>query len=125
MLGKRSESPAEVSVPEPAVPELVVPKVEAATDEVALILDRFCLAWQGSFCSICVEHCPEKGAIVTEQGKPRVDPDRCTGCKICQTVCPAPKNAIFTVATKPKTGMIGRWEEKKVNLEARPEAGDV
>ena len=85
--------------------------------EVALILDRFCLAHQGSFCSVCVEQCPEMGAIVTEQGKPRVVPDLCTGCKICQTVCPAPKNAIFTVASKPKKGMIGRWEENRVDLD--------
>ncbi|MBK1827108.1 4Fe-4S binding protein [Haloferula rosea] len=57
------------------------------------------------------------GAIVTEQGKPRVVPDLCTGCRVCQMVCPAPKNAIFTVASKPKKGMIGRWEENRVDLD--------
>jgi ferredoxin len=74
----------------------------------ALILDRFCLAWQGSFCSVCVERCPVPGAILTENGKPRVNPDLCTGCKICHDVCPAPKNAVFLVSRKPRPGMIGR-----------------
>lgn len=76
--------------------------------QLALILDRFCLAWQGSFCSVCVERCPEPGAILTEMGKPRVNPDLCTGCRICHDVCPAPKNAVFLVARKPRPGMIGR-----------------
>ncbi len=74
----------------------------------ALILDRFCLAHQGSFCSVCSERCPELGAIQTENGKPRINPDFCTGCKICHEVCPAPKNAVFLVARKPRPGMIGR-----------------
>ncbi|MGB1131148.1 MAG: 4Fe-4S binding protein [Haloferula sp.] len=112
VFGRRSEVAEEEIAPE----SVAVPGGETAVDEVALILDRFCLAWQGSFCSVCVEQCPEPGAIVTDQGKPRVEPDLCTGCKVCQNVCPAPKNAIFTVATKPKTGMIGRWEENKVEL---------
>jgi ferredoxin len=74
----------------------------------ALILDRFCLAWQGSFCSVCSERCPEQGAITTEQGKPRVNPDLCTGCKVCHEVCPAPKNAVFLVARKPRQGMVAQ-----------------
>lgn len=76
--------------------------------QLALILDRFCLAWQGSFCSVCVERCPIPGAITTEMGKPRVAPDFCTGCRICHDVCPAPKNAVFFVSRKPRPGMIGR-----------------
>ncbi len=74
----------------------------------ALILDRFCLVWQGSFCSVCVERCPIPGAITTELGKPRVVPDLCNGCKVCHEVCPAPKNAVFLVTRKPRPGMIGR-----------------
>lgn len=87
--------------------------------QVALILDRFCLAYQGTFCSVCSERCPEPGAIVVEQGKPRVEQDLCTGCAICQDVCPAPKNAVFTVARKPRAGMIGRTVS-----ETRPEETD-
>ncbi len=85
--------------------------------EVALILDRFCLAHQGSFCSVCVEQCPEMGAIVTAQGKPSVVPEWGTGGRGCQMVGPAPKNAIFTVAAKPKKGRSGRWEENRVDLD--------
>lgn len=76
--------------------------------QLALILDRFCLAWQGSFCSTCIERCPVPGAISTTMGKPCVNPDLCTGCRICHDVCPAPKNAVFLVPRKPGPGMIGR-----------------
>jgi ferredoxin len=79
--------------------------------QLALILDRFCLAWQGSFCSVCSERCPEPGAIALTHGKPRVNPDLCTGCKICHDVCPAPKNAVFLVARKPRQGMIASITE--------------
>lgn len=53
----------------------------------------FCLAWQGSFCSTCVERCPIPGAIVMEAGRPRVVAERCDGCGTCVRVCPAPFNA--------------------------------
>ena len=96
MLGRPVEAPV--------VPQVPVTKPEVAS--LALILDRFCLAWQGSFCSVCSERCPVEGAIVLEQGKPRVNPDLCTGCHICHDVCPAPKNAVFLVARKPTQGMV-------------------
>jgi Na+-translocating ferredoxin:NAD+ oxidoreductase RNF subunit RnfB len=92
---------------EPVAPPVATPAIDE-TPQLALILDRFCLAYQGSFCSVCSERCPELGAIVVTQGKPRVNPDFCTGCKICHDVCPAPKNAVFLVARKPRQGMIGR-----------------
>jgi MinD superfamily P-loop ATPase len=91
----------------------------APQDELALILDRFCLAHQGSFCSVCSERCPEPGAIVVEMGKPRVDPDKCTGCRICHDVCPAPRNAVFLVARKARSGMIGKTVD-----ETRPDDAD-
>lgn len=80
--------------------------VIAEPPPLALILDRFCLAYQGSFCSVCSERCPADGAITVEQGRPRVNPDFCTGCKICQDVCPSPKNAVFLVSRKPRQGMV-------------------
>ena len=98
LLGRRGGT---VDVPPP-------PAAAEAPPPLALILDHFCLAWQGSFCSVCSERCPVPGAITTEMGKPRVQPDLCTGCQICQEVCPAPKNAVFLVARKPRPGMIGR-----------------
>lgn len=53
----------------------------------------FCLAWQGSFCTTCVERCPVEGAILVEAGRPRVVAERCDGCGTCVRVCPAPINA--------------------------------
>lgn len=101
VFGRRTE-PAASPVPAPVIEE---------TPGLALILDRFCLAYQGSFCSVCSERCPEEGAIVVTQGKPRVNPDLCTGCKICHDVCPAPKNAVFLVGRKPRQGMVAKVAE--------------
>lgn len=103
-FGRSREKTDESPEPLEAAPAKVIDEAPP----LALILDRFCLAWQGSFCSVCVERCPIPGAIVTEMGKPRVVPDLCTGCKICHDVCPAPKNAVFLVSRKPRPGMIGR-----------------
>ena len=105
-FGRRQEAAGDP----PDIEKAAVPSVKPDDDtpQLALILDRFCLAWQGSFCSVCVERCPEPGAILTEKGKPRVNPDLCTGCRICHDVCPAPKNAVFFVSRAPRPGMIGR-----------------
>ncbi|MHC5113013.1 MAG: 4Fe-4S dicluster domain-containing protein [Planctomycetota bacterium] len=69
----------------------------AHVDGVAWIQAPSCLAHQGTFCSVCVEQCPEEGAIVTNEGRPRVVADTCTGCRICHDVCPAPGNAIIVL----------------------------
>jgi ferredoxin len=104
VFGRRTEPAA------PRVEEALAPVIEE-TPPLALILDRFCLAYQGSFCSVCSERCPADGAITVEYGKPRVNPDFCTGCKVCHEVCPAPKNAVFLVARKPRQGMVSRSAE--------------
>jgi MinD superfamily P-loop ATPase len=54
-----------------------------------------CLAWQGTACTECLDQCPVKHAIALDEGKPRVVDDVCTGCGVCQFVCPAPENAIL------------------------------
>ena len=82
------------------------PPASRAREHKALILDRFCLAHQGGFCSVCREHCPVEGAIVVSQGKPRIEPDLCTGCAKCQDACPAPRNAVFLVDAVPRPGMM-------------------
>ncbi len=89
-LNKATESFSEAA-PEPPVAE----------DQVAIIQGRFCLAYQRSFCTTCSERCPEQGAIIVEKGIPRVIAEHCTGCGICNEVCPAPRNAILMMA-KPK-----------------------
>jgi ferredoxin-type protein NapG len=59
-----------------------------------------CLAHQNTTCSACVEQCPVEGAMRWENGRPVVDPDACTGCGVCQYVCPAPQNAVMILPTK-------------------------
>jgi len=66
----------------------------------AVIQGRHCLAYRDLMCSTCYEQCPEKGAIVTERGIPRVVTDLCTGCRKCHDVCPAPINAILLIPDK-------------------------
>jgi ferredoxin-type protein NapG len=62
-----------------------------------------CLAFQGSFCTVCSEQCPVDGAIEVTAGKPRIQESVCTGCGVCQYVCPAPHNAVLLmpVADRP------------------------
>ncbi len=103
MLGRAPESEEPATAVSEQVPQL------------ALILDRFCLAWQGSFCSVCAERCPVEGAVIVQQGKPRVNPDFCSGCRICHDVCPAPKNAVFLVSRKPRQGMVALQSEPIVS----------
>lgn len=54
-----------------------------------------CLAHQNSFCTVCSEQCPVEGAIEVAGGKPRIVEEVCTGCGVCQHVCPAPENAVL------------------------------
>ncbi len=62
------------------------------------VVARHCLAYQGSFCSVCREQCPVDGAIQVENGRPFVRLETCTACGKCQEVCPAPVNAIRIMA---------------------------
>jgi len=63
----------------------------------ASIDKQSCMAHQGSFCTVCSEHCPVPGAITTEAGKPTIHASACTGCGVCQYVCPAPQKAILVI----------------------------
>jgi ferredoxin-type protein NapG len=62
---------------------------------IALIDIVTCLPHQGSVCTVCSEQCPVPGAIELTAGRPRIVEDVCTGCGVCQFVCPAPHNAIL------------------------------
>ena len=56
---------------------------------IAEIDSNTCLAFQGTVCTICVEHCPVEGAITMEAGLPIINSSSCTGCGVCVYVCPA------------------------------------
>jgi Na+-translocating ferredoxin:NAD+ oxidoreductase RNF subunit RnfB len=66
---------------------------------VAVIQGRHCIALT-SYCSVCVERCPEPGAIDSRDLMPMIVPDLCTGCGICHQVCPAPTNAVLMLPRK-------------------------
>lgn len=67
---------------------------------VAELIQGSCLAYQRSFCSSCVERCPEPGAIVKKLGRPEFFEESCTGCGVCVGVCPAPRKAIRMVQSQ-------------------------
>lgn len=69
-------------------------------DAVAVIQGRRCIALT-SFCAVCVERCPVPGAMQVTNGMPSVVADVCTGCGICQQVCPAPTNAVLLLPRRP------------------------
>ena len=74
-------------------PRPVTPTTAPALGATVRVRTHLCLAWQGSFCTTCVEQCPVEGAIALELGRPQVVPERCNGCGTCVRVCPAPLNA--------------------------------
>jgi len=66
----------------------------------ARINEETCLGHQGSFCTVCSEQCPVDGAItLDERNRPTVVEQTCTGCGVCQYVCPAPHNAVLLMPT--------------------------
>jgi ferredoxin-type protein NapG len=61
-------------------------------------IDTFsCLPYQGRPCSACVDACPVPAAIELVCDKPKIVEAACTGCGVCQFVCPAPDNAVLLV----------------------------
>jgi ferredoxin-type protein NapG len=63
-----------------------------------------CLAWQGTLCTVCSERCPVDGAIAVTGGRPAIDATACTGCGVCQHVCPAPYNAVLLLPDQTRLG---------------------
>ena len=60
-----------------------------------------CLNQQGMLCESCLERCPVPGALLQQAGgPPRVDEALCTGCGVCQHVCPAPQNAVILLPNR-------------------------
>jgi polyferredoxin len=60
----------------------------------AVVARDRCLAWaQGVKCLVCVEACPTDAAT-PHQGRVFVNPDKCSGCGICEVACPVVDSAI-------------------------------
>lgn len=82
--------------------------VRRARMGVAALTDpQRCLSYTGAaYCHSCFQACPVKGeAIRMQQGRtdrgglirPVVDPDRCTGCGLCEQACVLEGDAAITV----------------------------
>lgn len=65
------------------------------TPPVATVHADACLTFQGRFCDLCGQVCPEVLAIqFNGEGHPRVNADHCTGCGECVGACPTTPPAI-------------------------------
>ncbi|NIX02191.1 MAG: 4Fe-4S dicluster domain-containing protein [Phycisphaerae bacterium] len=55
----------------------------------AVINPDTCLAYNGVLCRACYERCPiyREAIILKDEIFPRVMPEKCTGCGICENVC--------------------------------------
>ena len=88
--------------PTGAIVPLPLPEKKKAKIGLAVFDTTRCLPFAfGRECIVCEEHCPvpdkaitfELGEVTQRDGSvrtlkiPRVDPDRCTGCGICETKC--------------------------------------
>ncbi len=93
-------------------------KIEDARMGVALVDPASCLSFQGLRCEVCYRECPESDkAIVLDplsRGlskhamlRPVIKPEKCTGCGICEKVCPTDKAAIRIVDRESALGQIG------------------
>lgn len=84
----------------------------------AVIDIESCLSWQGLRCEICHRECPVTNKAITIANHPRkiskhalfvplVHSDHCTGCGVCEKVCPTDEPAIRVVEAKLVQGKIG------------------
>jgi ferredoxin len=104
--------------PTHAIRQIEVPEKQKIKIGLAYIDRNRCLPWAyAKTCIVCEEHCPTpKKAIWFEevevrniQGEkltvkqPRVDPELCIGCGICETKCPVKAPAAVRVMSAGET----------------------
>jgi Pyruvate/2-oxoacid:ferredoxin oxidoreductase delta subunit len=57
-----------------------------------------CVAYHGQPCDLCFKQCPIPGAIIIDaDARVRVDEPLCTGCGLCEHVCPTEPASIRVV----------------------------
>lgn len=56
---------------------------------VAVIVEKDCVAWDWTGCTVCKDVCPQKAIELDEDKRPVVIPERCNGCGICELKCPS------------------------------------
>lgn len=66
----------------------------------AIIDQKSCFAYNGTFCQACIFNCPLSGEAILadDQSRPVVNQELCTGCGICTQSCPMEKAAIVIKA---------------------------
>ncbi len=99
--------PCVPACPTAALDHALVDIREAAMGVADLSDAQRCLSYSGlAYCHSCYHACPIKGqAIRMQQGRtaagglirPAVDPDRCTGCGLCEQACVLDGAAAITV----------------------------
>lgn len=61
-------------------------------------------------CLRCLESCPDKAIVMTDDGYPEIDQKLCTRCGLCQSACPPDVSAIIKInrkETEPHSGAGG------------------
>jgi ferredoxin-type protein NapG len=77
------------------VPTYVANDVTMGT---AVLDEKRCLPWQGTACNACIAACPRPGALTADAaGKISVVAALCTGCGVCEHVCPTDPASIHVV----------------------------
>ena len=102
--------------PTGAIPRLELVAKQQAWIGVAYIDKNRCIPWDiNSNCTVCEEHCPVGDKAIQLDGRVRTDengnslellrpyiiPELCTGCGICERVCPVPGLAAVRVFRRP------------------------
>lgn len=64
----------------------------------AVINPDTCLAYHGTVCTACVDHCPVENCMTMEGGRPQIDAETCTGCGVCLYVCPVEGSAVDLIS---------------------------
>lgn len=100
--------------PTGAIEPMELPVKQKAKIGLAVIDTTRCLPYAyGRQCIVCEEHCPVPDKAITFEYReaaqrdgsvrklkfPRVDPDRCIGCGICETKCPFQDKAAIRVTS--------------------------
>ncbi len=96
--------------PTAAIRHLSLPRKQNVIIGVARVDKPNCIAWNDAqYCMVCDEYCPYQAIdAVSHAGVncPQVDPDRCRGCGLCQTVCPGAGPAIRVIGAIPQRQVI-------------------
>jgi MauM/NapG family ferredoxin protein len=67
----------------------------------AVVDPRRCVTYAQTTCDRCIVACPVPGAIAADEaGHPLVDAGRCTGCGVCENVCPTGEAAIIVLPAR-------------------------